>query len=260
MYKIYFLEVCRAERFPTTITTARTISPQFIPFPLGFILLEEPSGRKILVDSGLNEEEASDNAPGAEAFGMKRFGSSSELLDRINIKPEAITDVILTHLHADHAGGVSQFPQATFYLQKEELQYAVTVPEFEFLGGTDYTKRNILNIVRLAFEGKVKFLDGDQELFKGLSVYKTPGHTPGHQIVTVQTTAGIYMILGDMAYSYENFFKEIPISSYVNLVEYLQSFRKIKKIHGYDDRKIIVVHDPETTKYPQVADHVYQIR
>jgi glyoxylase-like metal-dependent hydrolase (beta-lactamase superfamily II) len=260
MSNVYFLEIARSGKAPTTIITAETMIPEFVPFPLGFAYIEERSGRKILVDIGFTEKEWNTTySPGVQSGSMKGFGFPLEALARLKVAPDDITDIVLTHLHLDHAAGMNQFPKARFHVQKAELQFAITAPEFTFTAHGHYYPETVVDIVRLAYAGRVAILDGDRELFPGIRAVHTPGHTPGHQCVTVQTDAGMVTILGDAAHSYGNFIDEKPGAINTNMLQGLQSYRKIKALPGFDPDRLVVFHGIEVTKFPEVAEHVYKI-
>ena len=98
-----------------------------------------------------------------------------------------IEAVINTHLHFDHCSGNRRFAGVPTYVQRAELA-AVAQPdylvEWARFDGADYRE-----------------LDGDTELFDGISVLSTPGHSPGHQCVLVETDEGLVVLGGDVTYS-----------------------------------------------------------
>jgi N-acyl homoserine lactone hydrolase len=98
-----------------------------------------------------------------------------------------VVAVINTHLHFDHCGGNRRFAGVPTYVQRVELEAAVA---------PDYLEE----WVRFPGESYVE-LEGDTELFPGVSVLFTPGHSPGHQAVVVDTGVGIVVLGGDVTYS-----------------------------------------------------------
>jgi N-acyl homoserine lactone hydrolase len=98
-----------------------------------------------------------------------------------------VAAVINTHLHFDHCGGNRRFAGTPTYVQRAELEAAVA---------PDYLEE----WVRFPGESYVE-LDGDAELFEGVSVLFTPGHSPGHQSVLVETEDGLTVLGGDVTYS-----------------------------------------------------------
>jgi N-acyl homoserine lactone hydrolase len=98
-----------------------------------------------------------------------------------------VVAVINTHLHFDHCGGNRRYAGTPTYVQRAELAAAVA---------PDYLEE----WVRFPGESYVE-LDGDTELFEGVSVLSTPGHSAGHQSVVVRTAKGMVVLGGDVTYS-----------------------------------------------------------
>jgi N-acyl homoserine lactone hydrolase len=136
-------------------------------------LIERPEGN-VLVDTGMVE-----STPELDA----EWGPvPREWPDLGNV-----VAVINTHLHFDHCGGNRRFAGTPTYVQRLELESAVA---------PDYLEE----WVRFPGESYVS-LDGDAELFDGVSVLFTPGHSPGHQSVLVETGDGLTVLGGDVTYS-----------------------------------------------------------
>jgi N-acyl homoserine lactone hydrolase len=95
--------------------------------------------------------------------------------------------VINTHLHFDHCGGNRRFAGTPTFVQRAELEAAVE---------PDY----LVDWVRFPGDSYVE-LDGDATLFEGVSVLFTPGHSPGHQSVVVESDDGLVVLAGDVTYS-----------------------------------------------------------
>ena len=153
-------------------------------FPLIAYYLE--GEHKILVDTGGS---APESAQGMKAAPYKR--SPEQELDaalrNIGISTDEIEYVVFTHLHWDHAGNNHLFPDAKFICQKIEYE-SLSNPDFEKMGyDLDYV---------LGFD--YELVDGDNELFKGISVILTPGHTRGMQSVAVDTGIGKAILTGDL--------------------------------------------------------------
>jgi N-acyl homoserine lactone hydrolase len=98
-----------------------------------------------------------------------------------------VVAVINTHLHFDHCGGNRRFAGTPTYVQRAELAAAVA---------PDYLEE----WVRFAGATYIE-LDGDVDLFDGVSVLSTPGHSVGHQSVVVDTPGGMIVLGGDVTYS-----------------------------------------------------------
>lgn len=107
-------------------------------------------------------------------------------LTELSLKPEDIGIVIVTHLHWDHIALGSLFKNAKFIVQKSELDYAVNPHPVD---AHIYDKKTFAG---LNFE----VIEGQKEIMPGISVFPTPGHTPGGQSVEVSTESGKAVITG----------------------------------------------------------------
>jgi N-acyl homoserine lactone hydrolase len=98
-----------------------------------------------------------------------------------------VVAVVNTHLHFDHCGGNRRYAGTPTYVQRVELAAAVApayLEEWVRFPGASYVE-----------------LDGDTELFDGVSALSTPGHSAGHQSVVVETDGGRVVLGGDVTYS-----------------------------------------------------------
>jgi len=161
-------------------------------------LIQTPT-EKILVDTGM---------PETKIASEKHYLGSSQLpgeridqaLHLHHIRPEEITTVIFTHLHWDHCQNGHFFPNAKFYVQKKELEFART-PIGTYFRSYDHPGIGLAP----SFEKyPLTIVDGDAQIAPGVRVILTPGHSPGHQIVVVDTASGPYVIAGDAVLCYEN--------------------------------------------------------
>src|SRR5919197_6565968 len=111
-------------------------------------------------------------------------------------------DVINTHLHFDHCGGNRLFAGVPIYVQRAEREAArepdYTIPEWAEFEGATYEE-----------------VDGEAEILPGIRVVPTPGHTPGHQSVLVDTEDGLVVVAGDVGYTWKQF-DESPAGQALN--------------------------------------------
>jgi N-acyl homoserine lactone hydrolase len=133
----------------------------------------------ILVDTGLAEGLPPEDV---EKLAILR-APIREALAGIGVEPDEIDLVINCHLHADHAGGNVQFPNARILVQPAELA-AAREP--------DYSVPAALNLDA----GQYEVRDGEHEPLPGVRIVPTPGHSPGHQSVAIDTDAGRLVLAG----------------------------------------------------------------
>jgi glyoxylase-like metal-dependent hydrolase (beta-lactamase superfamily II) len=163
------------------------------------ILLVCSSERKILVDVGAGHVF---QPKWREIYRLDySHNTLKKSLERQGIIPEQITDVILTHLHFDHAGGVAEysddrlqltFSRATHYIQKSHWQWALKPSEKDRASFLRETVEPLQDGTR------VKILGGGGELFPGIHLMLSNGHTPGLQMVRIQDQFRVLLFCSDL--------------------------------------------------------------
>ncbi len=152
-------------------------------------------------------------------------------------RPEEISIVIHTHLHYDHAGNNRLFPHARFFVQREELRYALAPTTFD---ARAYFAPS-LGVTPDYLGTKFELLDGDAEIADGVRVITTPGHTPGHQSVLVKTAGGRYCVTGDAVMWYENLEKMIPPGINTCMIDCMASMARIVREADH----VLPAHEPK---------------
>jgi N-acyl homoserine lactone hydrolase len=186
---------------------------EWLELPIISFLLEHPSAGPVLVDTGFHPSVAVDSSQAMGRFGgllfkdvrMEADDAVPGQLRRRGIDPTEVGTVVMTHLHSDHASGISEFPGATFVLSKQEWEAASNGRETD-----GYIKRqydHAFDYRLLDFEGA----DSDSfatfgrgfDLFGDGSVRMvfTPGHTHGHCSLVLRLDGREALLVGDAAYT-----------------------------------------------------------
>ncbi|MFC2037704.1 MBL fold metallo-hydrolase [Chloroflexota bacterium] len=164
-------------------------------------LLIETNKQRILVDTGQGDKISDRERAFMGLAGDQRLIGS---LAALGVKPEEIDVVINTHLHGDHCGGnttydqngdlAATFPRALYYVQRMELADAMFPNE--------RTRAAYLseNYQPLEESGQLRTLWGDTRLTDEVRVAVTPGHTPAHQSVVIESGEEMAIFLGDAAH------------------------------------------------------------
>src|SRR6185503_16867419 len=100
-------------------------------------------------------------------------------LGALGIAPESVEDVIITHMHYDHAGNRSLFPKARYHVQDREMAYCTGRCMCHGTLNHPFDVEDVASMVRRIFDGRVQFHDGDSSITSGLSVHRVGGHTDG---------------------------------------------------------------------------------
>src|SRR5258706_10400886 len=147
--------------------------PHDAPMPMDyFVWLIRNAERTFVVDTGFTREVG-------EARKRTFLRSPAAGLALMNVKADAVKNVIITHMHYDHVGTFHDFPHAQFHLQDEEMAFATGRQMRHTRFRHSIEVEDVVGMVRLVFGDRVTFHRGDAELAPGISVHHIGGHTPG---------------------------------------------------------------------------------
>lgn len=221
------------------------ISDEKVALPV-FTFLIEGGEELILVDTGMawTDRASAYHHPGSyQPEGM----AIHEQLEKIGCKCEDIKKVIFTHLHWDHIFYMEKFTNAQFIAQRKEYEFAMDPIPLYY---KSYEHPSLG--VKRPFEGiKIDLVDGEAEIAPGVRVFPTPGHSPGHQSVEIDTNQGSYICAGDSAFIMNNFneigeinYTVTPPARFANMVECWKSL-EIQKKRAKSLEFILPCHEPE---------------
>jgi len=155
-------------------------------------------GHTILFDSGFHRQTF------VKEFPMKDYLRPDEAVKLAGVQPEQITDIVISHAHWDHMGGLDLFPKAQVWIQKEEYRYytgAAWQPGGDH-GGID--PDDVKYLVQVNTEGRMHLVDGDNvELFPGIRAYTGARHTYASQYLKVDGNPP-FVLASDNCYLYVN--------------------------------------------------------
>lgn len=216
--------------------------------------------RVIVVDTGFTRKEADIRRQlSGGVWDPQFFCDPAEAVQMLGIDPASVTDVVLTHLHFDHAGSLSAFPSARFHIQEREVAYA-TGPNMahQFLNSA-YSPDHLKEFIDLLYSNRVVFHDGDAVLAPGVSLHPLPGHTLGLQGVRVATRRGHVLLASDSTHFYVNFESNSPFPIVADVVSMMKSFARLYSLADSKDH-IIPGHDPLVrTKYTPLPKDLGEI-
>jgi glyoxylase-like metal-dependent hydrolase (beta-lactamase superfamily II) len=199
-------------------------------------VFQHPTYGVILWDTGINDAVSDPDlaeaywGPGIkQAFGAHNFTRDHAIdrqLDRLGIQPKDVRYVIYSHLHLDHAGGMSYFPNATHVVQRDELRYALFPDRWV---RPVYCQNDFRDIHSL----DVLEIDGDFDLFGdgAFRLVKAPGHAPGMQVLFVTLpNRGRFILGGDIGHLRDQYLGLVPMPWDWNCEAMTLSRRKMQQI------------------------------
>jgi glyoxylase-like metal-dependent hydrolase (beta-lactamase superfamily II) len=208
------------------------------------LLIEHPpSGRRILVDVGLGERW---NDKQKEIYKIRTQGVKT-WLECMGLGLEDITDVILTHLHFDHAGGivkkenntlVPMYPKAVYHVQRSQVKWAYAPTERDRVS---FRKEDISILEQSQL---LNLREDEGEIIPGIEILVTQGHTPGHQLVKVSSEGHTLIFCGDLIPT--RFHIKIPyIMAYDNFpLTTLEEKKKLLQEAASKEWLLFFEHDP----------------
>jgi glyoxylase-like metal-dependent hydrolase (beta-lactamase superfamily II) len=207
------------------------------PMPIDYFLwVVRNDKRTIVVDTGFGLKEARQRD-------RTLLQTPEQALARIGVDLPMVKDVVITHLHYDHAGTLPDFSAARFHLQKSEMAFATGPAMLDAGERWAFSADHVCDMVRLLYDGRVVFHDEDGEIAPGISVHRLPGHTAGLQAVRVQTRRGIVLLASDASHFYENFMSRSPFPICFSEPDMVKSFERLEQLADSEDH-IIPGHDP----------------
>ncbi len=252
-YEVFAIRYASIPDFPVSALVAGADPARKLSIAMT-VWLVRGNGRNILVDSGFYRPQF------FKTWKVEGFMKPSDAVAQAGVKPEEITDVIITHMHWDHADGMDLFPNARIWLQKDEYTY-YTGPAWQSQnthGGID--PDDVLAAVKLNVAGRLSMVNGDsQEIIPGITCYTGGKHTYQSQYVGVNTRAGTVVLASDNMYLYENLEKHAPIAQTLDTDSNLRAQERMKQLAA-SPRLIIPGHDPAVfEKFPKVREGVVRI-
>ncbi|AGC48716.1 beta-lactamase [Myxococcus stipitatus DSM 14675] len=209
-------------------------------------LIRHPRGN-LLWDAGLGDHLAQEpngheQRPGVRFVVKKTLASQ---LEQLGLKASDVQFVAFSHLHVDHTGNARNFQSSTWLVHRDEWNWSLQKPtppgvDASALAGHPKQKTVLLNADHDVFgDGSVRIL-------------KTPGHTPGHQVLLVRLPkTGNVMLSGDLFHTRENFEKGLMPSFNFNRADTLASIDRVYKMLKNTNGQIIIQHDAkEMAKLP----------
>jgi glyoxylase-like metal-dependent hydrolase (beta-lactamase superfamily II) len=214
--------------------------------PLGLnCLLVQTGSQNILIDTGCGHKYTQKEV---DIYRIEHPTDILQELRKVDVDPDDVDVVINTHLHFDHCGGntylrgeevLPTFPNATYVVRREEYEDACNPNE--------RTKATYLahNWQPVEARGQLQIVDKDCEIFPGIELVCTPGHTPGHQSIKIRSQERVLFYIADLC----------PTSAHIPLpwimaydlhpMTTLKTRKKIYPAAAAEEWLLFFEHDPE---------------
>lgn len=218
---------------------AAPVDDHDLPMPLDYFVwaIHRQGHPPIIVDTGFGEQAAA-------ARGRTITRSVVDGLRAAGIDHLLVEDVILTHLHYDHAGGIGTFPNARFHVQDAEMAFATGRNVCDHGVRAPFDGEPVAQLVRKVYVDHVVFHQGDEDFAPGVRLVLAPGHTAGLMVVVCDTARGPVVLASDAAHLYANITRAIPFPIFVDPEDYARAQAKVMGLAGGSLDHVIPGHDP----------------
>jgi len=253
-YQVYALKFNEPGSVPVRDIAVGTSSTDSVSVCNMFWYLKDSNGRNIIVDAGFID---------TTGTGDSKYERPDVVLKRLNVSPSCITDVIITHPHPDHIGGILLFPNARVWMQKEDFVYFVSGAWKKEGALAEFTGNDVRNLTEISLQGRLELTDGDNiEIIPGIKVFTGSRHTYENQYLLVNSDSKTnrIVIASDAIWFYFNLNNLLPISTYVfDPIAYVEAMRRMKTMVT-DPAYIIPGHDDLVfSRFPGVCKGVVKI-
>jgi glyoxylase-like metal-dependent hydrolase (beta-lactamase superfamily II) len=210
------------------------------------VYLIKLDSRLVLIDTGFSDTKL------LARFRIGNFADPIGLLAELDIGPEQITDLIITHTHFDHVLLAHRFTGAHIHMQARDYHYIEMNEDVpSFMPVCDYLKKNkrLLSLVA-----------GNESLCDDIDLRLTGGHTCGSQIAVLSTRLKTYYFIGDESYLLEGVRQGRGNALYDNRERNMEIIREMQEKLGDPRNEVLPMHDPEIMKrFPHVTPNIVKI-
>lgn len=217
--------------------------------------LKGDNGRKILVDTGFLRDSSGKGMP------LREYSRPDLALRKLGVGPDEITDVIITHPHYDHIGGLGLFARAAVWMQRNDYVYFVGDAWQKGANNAGLDRRDVPGIVSANTEGRLQLVNGDSvEIIPGVRVFTGSKHTFESQHLLVNMKAEKVLLASDNAWFYYNIDSLLSIPLVFDEAAYVRQLRRMKTLVS-SPGLIVPGHDPLVlSRFTAVAGGVVRIR
>ncbi len=213
-------------------------------------------GRTILFDSGYHRQ-----TPGFDRFKTTDYVRPDEAVKLAGVDPAQVTDIVISHVHWDHMGGIDLFPEATIWIQRAEYDYYMGQswqPGQSRAADVD----DLVTLLKRNAAGKVRLVNGDdQEILPGIRAYTGARHTYASQYIRVAGSPS-FVLASDNCYLYRNLDTKSPIAqtfSEADRAANVAAFDRMISLAGARER-VVPGHDPRQFERFPTRGRVARIR
>ena len=234
-----------AVRYGTRRTSAADVFLSFPVYgepdrPLGmdyFFWVARSPSRTIVVDSGFSPA-------GGAARRRTTLMDMATALRAAGVNPDDVGQVVVTHAHYDHIGGLPAFGAAEVIMTRSEFEFWTGPLGDRTLFAHHTEAAEISHLRSLRAAGRLTLAGRSHYVAPGIELTEVGGHTPGQAVVSVDAGPGRLILASDAVHYYEELERDRPFSTVVNLADMYAAFDQIREMEQDAGTRVIAGHDP----------------
>jgi glyoxylase-like metal-dependent hydrolase (beta-lactamase superfamily II) len=253
-YDVFAVRFGVIPQFAVANLVAGADKEEKLDLPVMVWVLKGSDGRVVMVDSGFHAEKF------VTRWKVRDFVTPAAAVGRLGIRPDQVTDIVISHIHWDHADGADLFPNATVWIQRDEYAYYSGEAWQADRKGAGADPDVVSKLVARNLAGRLRFVEGDaQAILPGVTCYTGGRHTYASQYVVAETARGPVVLASDNVYLYLNLTSRAPIAQTLDAAANLRAQDRMRALSG-KSQIIVPGHDPDGfNRFNPVAEGVVEI-